>query len=80
MEDKKMLKSEELEKVTGGFAEDGKVTVVCCPRDRYPTIVQGNHFEEEYRRCPPSNSKLLGVVLNHNGTIERVKEGYDFLV
>ena len=80
MEDKKMLNSEELEKVTGGFAEDGYVTVCCCLRDKTHTIAEGNHFGQEYGNCPRCHSKMLGVVLNHNGTVEQVKEGYDFLI
>lgn len=80
MEDKKMLNSEEMEKVTGGFAEDGYVTVCCCPRDKSHTIVSGNHYGDTYGMCPICKSKRQGVVLYHNGTVEQVKEGFEFLL
>lgn len=33
MEDKKMLKDEELEKIAGGVGCDGYATIICCPKN-----------------------------------------------
>ena len=80
MEDKKVIKDEELEKAVGGLGEDGYATVVCCPRDKSHTIVSGNHFGEAYGICPRCHSKRQGVVLYHNGTLEQIQEGYEFII
>lgn len=80
MEDKKTLNEKELEEVTGGFAEDGYTTVYYCPSDRIHTIAAGNHFGEANHMCLRCHSKMLGVVLYHNGAVEQVKEGYEFLI
>ena len=80
MEEKKVLKDEELEKAVGGVGEDDYGTVVCCPRDKCHSVVPGNHYGEAYGVCPKCHSKRLGVALYHNGTLEQIKEGYEFLV
>ena len=41
MEEKKVLKDEELEKAVGGVGEDDYGTVVCCPRDKCHSKRQG---------------------------------------
>ena len=79
MEDKKMLNEEELGHVAGG-AEDGYGTVVCCPRDNCHSVVPGNHYGEAYGICPKCRSKRQGVALYHNGTLEQIQEGYEFLL
>ena len=79
MEEKKVLKDEELEKAVGGVGEDGYATVVCCPRDKSHIIVSGNHFGEAYGVCSKCHSQRLGVALYYNRTLEQIKEGYEFL-
>ena len=80
MEEKKVLKDEELEKAVGGVGEDGYGTVVCCPRDKCHSVVPGNHYGEVYGVCPKCHSKRLGVALYHNGTLEQIQEGYEFII